>query len=273
MGSFEPWSTVVGGIVTSAGYEGFLGNRQEIYELADSESMDWSEFAAAWGAAYGMAPQSVSVLRDLCIKNDLLPDVLGDGTDRSQATRLGKALAAQRDRSYNGLRIELARDGKHKGKQYRVVPPVAPAGGLGEPGGTLQAQGSPSQATAEPDSYDDGGTLGNVLFNPGENRPDLDDPVGHLGRDQGSDEASRPEGVRGSPRSPADRSAALIEGSGWEPLSAEVPATFPEFPSEPRMPRRHLGSTRTAAHRGRAHIDELDSSDICCVASRRRPGP
>ena len=41
----------------------------------------------------------------LCAERDLLEDLRGDGTERSQQTRLGKALQASRDPVFGGLRI------------------------------------------------------------------------------------------------------------------------------------------------------------------------
>jgi len=113
----------------------------------------------------------------LCAERDLLEDLRGDGTERSQQTRLGKALQASRDRVFGGLRICMAKDAGHKGRSYAlervdeptsgvravdvaITPavdklslPVLPGaidpwaddeGNLGERAGNL---GSPSQAT------------------------------------------------------------------------------------------------------------------------------
>jgi hypothetical protein len=49
--------------------------------------------------------------------------VVGDGTERSQHTRLGKALQGARDRVFGGFRIEFAgRDSASKRPLYRLVP-------------------------------------------------------------------------------------------------------------------------------------------------------
>lgn len=52
--------------------------------------------------------------RRLGVKRDLFEELCGDGTERSQQTRLGKALQASRDRVFAGFRIQLVRDDKHK---------------------------------------------------------------------------------------------------------------------------------------------------------------
>jgi hypothetical protein len=95
MGSFEDWTRVMGGILETVGISGFLDNRQDFTEQADGESQTIREFAHEWFTIHGT--QQVSA-------NDLLPiarryfeDRLGEGSERSQAIRLGKLLAHHRD--------------------------------------------------------------------------------------------------------------------------------------------------------------------------------
>lgn len=57
----------------------------------------------------------------LCRAGELMLPVLGDGTDRSQLTRLGAALKSARDRIYGDCRVCLARDGHAKRNEYRLV--------------------------------------------------------------------------------------------------------------------------------------------------------
>jgi hypothetical protein len=53
--------------------------------------------------------------------------LLGDGSPRSQSTRLGNALAGARDRVFGANRIESAgRDGHSKAALYRLRPMGAP---------------------------------------------------------------------------------------------------------------------------------------------------
>src|SRR2546425_6439173 len=44
LGSFEAWTTTVGGILQHAGIDGFLANAAEMYQAADSESVQWEGF-------------------------------------------------------------------------------------------------------------------------------------------------------------------------------------------------------------------------------------
>ena len=76
-----------------AGIPGFLGNLNELYEAADTDGQMWREFTGAWWEAYREEPKKVSELNQFCEERDLMLDVRGDGSARSQQTRLGKALA------------------------------------------------------------------------------------------------------------------------------------------------------------------------------------
>jgi|GEM_PF-3147463 len=51
-------------------------------------------------------PKRVADLHKLCEKQGLMADMLRDGNDRSQQTRLGHALKASRDRVFDGLMIK-----------------------------------------------------------------------------------------------------------------------------------------------------------------------
>jgi hypothetical protein len=121
LGSFEPWSRVIGGILQAAGVSGFLGNLDELYETADAEGSSWREFTAAWFRQFGGAPQKVTDLEKLCEVRELMVDVRGNGNDRSRQTRLGKTLAKARDRTFGPFRILLANDDDHGGRTYKLV--------------------------------------------------------------------------------------------------------------------------------------------------------
>lgn len=123
LGSFEDWAAKMGGILEVAGVEGFLGNLDELYESADSESNDWREFVRTWWAEFSDKAVSPTELTELCDRETLLSDDLGDRTDRGKATWVGGELARQRDRVYAGYRIVQAKDGGRKrGRAYKLVP-------------------------------------------------------------------------------------------------------------------------------------------------------
>ncbi|HXF87326.1 MAG TPA: hypothetical protein VNK48_03095, partial [Xanthobacteraceae bacterium] len=99
LGSFESWSEVVGGILEVAGVPGFLANAEELYELSDAEGTLWRSFVAAWWDRFGTAEVGTSDL--FPIAGECEPPLpLGNGSDRSQRTRLGKALGRMRDRVF-----------------------------------------------------------------------------------------------------------------------------------------------------------------------------
>jgi putative DNA primase/helicase len=111
LGTFESWSKVIGGIVENAGLTGFLGNIEELYEESDAEGKAWSAFVAAWWDAHGNASVGVSDLYKIVYPMDGEPLELdlGDKSEKSQKTKLGKLLVQMRDRQFNGKRI--VRDG------------------------------------------------------------------------------------------------------------------------------------------------------------------
>jgi hypothetical protein len=116
LGSFERWSSVIGGILNVAGVPGFLANLDQLYEAADVEGQAWREFTAAWWQAFQKEPKKVSELNQFCEERELMLRLRGDGSARSQQIRLGNALGNCRDRSFDGLRVVRAdRDTKHKG--------------------------------------------------------------------------------------------------------------------------------------------------------------
>ena len=99
LGSFEDWAAVMGGILEIAGVPGFLANLDEMYEAADAEGAVWRAFVAAWWERHGTAEVGTAELHEITI-NCEPPLPLGDGGERSQRTRLGRALGKLRDRVF-----------------------------------------------------------------------------------------------------------------------------------------------------------------------------
>lgn len=104
LGMFESWSTVMGGVLDVAGIPGFLANLQEMYEENDDE-MHWlRSLMAVWWDEHRDRPIKVGEIHRLSIDKGLnLP--IGDGTDRSQMTRLGRLLVQHRDRQVGNRRL------------------------------------------------------------------------------------------------------------------------------------------------------------------------
>jgi len=123
LGSFESWSSVIGGILNVAGIKGFLSNLDTLYEDADAEGQIWREFVQIWWEEHGDEPKKVAELNDLCEKFDLMVEIRGDGSEQSQRIRLGNALSGARDRVFNGYRIVKIHVGgaKRRGNPYQLV--------------------------------------------------------------------------------------------------------------------------------------------------------
>jgi hypothetical protein len=52
LGSYEHWAAVLGGILETNAIEGFLGNLEELYEVADAEGACWGSFVERWWERY-----------------------------------------------------------------------------------------------------------------------------------------------------------------------------------------------------------------------------
>jgi hypothetical protein len=106
LGSFEAWSTVIGGILETAGVPGFLMNLNELYDTADQEGAAWREFVALWWETFQGKDVSTKELLDLAEKKEVEGLPLGRSeSDQGQRVAFGKALAKQRDRVIGDFRL------------------------------------------------------------------------------------------------------------------------------------------------------------------------
>ena len=124
LGSFEAWARVVGGVVTHAGFSGFLTG--DVAEIGvDPEEAEWAALVAAWGETHGTAKLRASEVLHLARRCDLS---IG-ANDRSEAatrSRFGKALAQRRHRVYGDWRVCDAFDPGKKQAVYWLAPVGAP---------------------------------------------------------------------------------------------------------------------------------------------------
>ncbi len=125
LGMFEDYAAIVGGVLAVAGVGGFLENLEEFYEASDSEADAWRALVARWVERFGTQPVGVGRLWELVnpgpggLEPVDLP--LGDGSERSQRTKLGVLVRAQRGRVIGGHRVEPGP--KVQGaQQWRLVP-------------------------------------------------------------------------------------------------------------------------------------------------------
>ena len=118
LGSFESWARVVGGILNVAGIEGFLTNRDEL-GVSDMEGGEWSQFVSRWWGKHSDKPVGVADLFPLVNGDDPLELQLGDGTEKSQRTRLGMLLRDRRDRIFGEYQLVQAWQ-KHGAQLWRL---------------------------------------------------------------------------------------------------------------------------------------------------------
>jgi phage/plasmid primase-like uncharacterized protein len=123
IGSFEAWSALMGGLLEAIGVRGFLGNIDEMLEASDGEGAVWRVFVGQWWDRFGTAEVGTSGLYELAV-NCEPPLPLGTGGDRSQRTRLGKALVRMRDRVFDiaGLKARIRAIGvSHQARRWQLT--------------------------------------------------------------------------------------------------------------------------------------------------------
>jgi len=126
LGSFEEWAEVIGGILETANIEGFLGNTRELKERVSSDSQEFKDFITLLWEREHDRQLKVSEIRDFANEVELLAKVLGDKSEKSQDSRLGKALTANRDRVFEitGITVALKKekDSHTKRNVWRLEP-------------------------------------------------------------------------------------------------------------------------------------------------------
>ena len=110
-GGFESWAAVMGGVLDMAGVDGFLGNRDYLYAVADLESREWDVLCAAWHVAHSDRPVRTTEVLAVAKDNALLMPLWADRTERGAQTSFGRALRERRDRVFGGFRIRFAGEG------------------------------------------------------------------------------------------------------------------------------------------------------------------
>ena len=97
LGRYESWVQIVGGIVTHAGFGGFLENRAARVATADRESAEWAVFCRAWWDRYREQPMTAGELLRLAAEQQVLLDLFVGRPQLGGMQRLGRALSARRD--------------------------------------------------------------------------------------------------------------------------------------------------------------------------------
>ena len=142
LGSFEAWCNVVGGMLESAGIDGFLANADTMFEQADSEAVQWEAFLLVLADLFAGEPFRVTdVVEQLPARGTefsneqskqlrgSLPDLLADAADRTGGffqRRLGRCFAERAGRRFGDSQVFIERaeqDRKSKVQRWRVVKP------------------------------------------------------------------------------------------------------------------------------------------------------
>ena len=127
LGSFETWSTTLGGILHAASVPGFLENLEDIYTQADTETEDWKILCTHWWNQYGTQAITTTMVCNLCHEHQLLEEVIGFGNARSQVSKLGRALRQHENRVFNGLKLNQEEGVQRSAARYTLCRVAAPA--------------------------------------------------------------------------------------------------------------------------------------------------
>ncbi len=105
-GSFEAYAETMSGILQNAGIQGFLENRNAVFDEADSESEAWRSLTSEWWEKHGTNKVKASDLFPIAQDTDGF--ALNQRTEEGKKAAFGKMLNKNRDRIFNDLRIIYA---------------------------------------------------------------------------------------------------------------------------------------------------------------------
>jgi hypothetical protein len=98
LGMFEHWTWVIGGILESAGVEGFLTNYTEAAEEMNDDAATWRRFCALWFKACGSEPKTIAEL--LPVAQSVEGFYLKGETDEVRKRSLSQQLRAKKKQVY-----------------------------------------------------------------------------------------------------------------------------------------------------------------------------
>jgi len=113
LGGFENWAYLVGGVLAACGIEGFLQNREQLYEEVDSQDAGWYEFLQAIRKGHP-DPFTARWLEEELRRDDKLRAALPDAIDSPTARVLAEALRRRAGKRLgpDGLRVERVGRGR-----------------------------------------------------------------------------------------------------------------------------------------------------------------
>ncbi|MEI6914238.1 MAG: bifunctional DNA primase/polymerase [Armatimonadota bacterium] len=96
MGSFESWSRIMGGILTTIGIAGFLENLSSVRDKTDPEQEMWRAFVQRWYNTEGYRPEAGTAdLYPMAVEDDMLIPLMKSDSVQGQKTKLGEVLRSK----------------------------------------------------------------------------------------------------------------------------------------------------------------------------------
>lgn len=125
LGGYEDWTDTIGSILAHAGFSGFLGNLEFMYQQADIETPQWEGFLAAWQEKFGEEAVTTDQVVTSINEHDILADALPDLVNRDPRKinrSLGFALRRRIGVRYpNGLMVNKNEKLVHNVAAWQVV--------------------------------------------------------------------------------------------------------------------------------------------------------
>ena len=134
MGGFEAWAEVMGSLMQTVApvmAKEMMKNRAHMRRQVSPAHDEWQTFVHAWWHTHRHQKKNVGELWQLCDKAGLLDTSRGAGNERSQRTRMGRALRGAVDRRYiisdgeTQVQLRIAGAGRcsiTRSKAYKLEP-------------------------------------------------------------------------------------------------------------------------------------------------------
>lgn len=122
MGSYELWAQAVGGVLESAGIDGFLTNRDKATERLDEERQVWLGFLDAWTKRFGMQAVGVKDLWALVEDGSVTLPWLTARDEDGKRKQLGRRVRNKVDAVIGAWQVRDAGFDRTNTKLYRLMP-------------------------------------------------------------------------------------------------------------------------------------------------------
>jgi hypothetical protein len=117
---FAQWSQIIGGILETAGIEGFLDNLEAERENMAPEKDAWREFVCAWWEIHANNCITAKELIEVAVKCEGLSGIIGE--KEGKAKRLGDLLSRKRDQIFSDFQIQKEPKTSKLGVKWRLLP-------------------------------------------------------------------------------------------------------------------------------------------------------